>query len=152
MAFKKDEILSKLLYSENMLHDEMIGWTALLNYTVSSIDESLALYRQHAKNVKGIERKTFREMDYNTKKIIIESNKRFWKKYEDISNYAADATLEKVKANKAANFYRWKYELGNTCKMKGLYQIIENVIQGSYKSFTSKSDHALLKDLFISIS
>ncbi|MDD6147423.1 MAG: glycosyltransferase [Lachnospiraceae bacterium] len=152
MAFRKNEILDKLLYSENMLHDEMIGWTALLYYNVASISETLALYRQHAKNVKGTRRKSFKDIDSNTKALIMESNIRFWKKFEDISDYVQDAAEIKRKVDKAADFYKWKCNLTNIGRVKGLCHIMKNVIQGSYRKYTSVSDHAFLKDLFICIS
>lgn len=151
MAFRKREIIEELIHSENMLHDEMIGWTALLNYNVASISETLALYRQHAKNVKGTKGKSFRDIDSKTKSVIIESNRRFWKKFEDISEHTHDAAEIKRKVDKAADFYKWKCDLSNIGRVKGLCYILKHGIQGSYRKFTSVSDHAFLKDLYICI-
>lgn len=151
MAFKRKEILNNLFFSENMLHDEMFGWTALLNYDVIGINESLALYRQHSKNVKGIKRRSFWNVRGNIKHLIKESNKKYYKKFKDVFEYmkAEQSPLIKGYVSQAVDFYKWKTDLAKNGRIKGLCQVFYHLIHGSYKKFTSNSDHAFIKDLYV---
>lgn len=147
MAFKRN-ILFDCLVSENMLHDECIGWTAIRNSKIYFLKEITAMYRQHESNVVGDSRHKKYKSVKETVRNIKNSTNRYVLKYRDIQAYLGEDNSE---LTRAIEFYIWRKNICNKCCVKYLVEILINVNELNYKKYSSKSDHAILKDIFMAI-
>ena len=109
----------------------------------------MALYRQHEDNIKGIKRKSIFNVNKDTKSIVLNSNKRYYRKFEIIAKYMGNDSEYMPIVKNCAEFYRWKCQLSTVAFRDAISQIIKRLFRGDYRRFTSRSDHALLKDLYI---
>lgn len=145
MAFKSDLIAKNLICSSNMLHDEAIGWTALLNGKVIALNEKLVYYRQHSGNAVGKPKiRRFQSIQL-TKYYIKQSSKKNLNKYRDIMWYVKDSDVLLL-VQSAVEFNKWRVQLFDMKRVVALTKWFKLVRGGKYKIYTSKTEKAVIKD------
>lgn len=146
MAFRSELIDKDTSFSPNMLHDEFLGWRALLKGKIASIDKPLVLYRQHSNNLVGSSRLRKFESVYQLKSCVKKSSEKAYKKYCEISSWTNDKYIYDLLKN-ACTFYQWRTSLFKSPKNIAFYQWKKYIVNGSYKRYTSKTEMAAIKDL-----
>lgn len=149
MALRRNLIDDGIWFSKDMLHDECIGWYALMKGGVDYIDKPLVYYRQHSNNVIGDSRHrkfvSIKDTVYNVQK----SNNRYKNKFADVMNLASQNEVFGKELKNAYSFYEWKSNLLNTSRIISLAQSIHNCLNGTYGKYSSKTEHSFMKDIFI---
>lgn len=145
MAFNRSWYQELPPFSRYMLHDEFIGWCAVLHNSAEPLQECLAAYRQHDANVVGTGRhrkfETFRLM----KKQVIISCERSKNKFYDLLGLNVDH-LQEVSLTRAYAFYKDRASMLNSNMPMSFFMFVKIIVSNGYHLYCSKTDKALLKD------
>ena len=148
MAFKRDLIAEFQEFSQYMLHDEFVGWIAIKKGSVVPINERLVLYRQHESNVVGS--KGIRKFESRGKTIerINASTNKTYNKLLEITKLGFSGCSAKYISN-ACRFYHWRTTLFQCNRIFGTEQWIKNKLTGNYRKYSSHTEKAAGKDLYV---
>ena len=148
MAIRKKLLDDLDQLSPYMLHDEYFAWKALSSGKIVAINASYILYRQHDNNVVGVKGK--RKIQARSEMIqkIIKSSTKSYKKLVEVSRWFRNNENEII-LKKAVNFYNWRRSIYGPQKKRKIISWMKYNINGYYRSFCSKNEHARLKDLFL---
>lgn len=151
MAIRKQLLDDLEQLSQYMLHDEFFAWKALSSGRIIAINTSYILYRQHDKNVIGVKgKKRIRNRTEMIQKII-ESNTKKYNKLLEISTWFNNKN-EAILLNEAVDFYNWRQSIYTQKSKTKIISWIKYNMNGFYKKFCAKNEHARLKDLFLIIT
>lgn len=146
MAYRNGAFNYESIASDNMLHDEAIGWFGVLKGRLGVLDEQLAAYRQHGENAVGSKRRSPFKSLGNMKDKVKTSSNRTRNKYVDLEK-KYHATKYEGAFLEAIEFYETRCEIFDGNKGKVLKNMFSCVLRGRYRRFTSKTEKALLKDI-----
>lgn len=148
IAIKKEMMNNDIWFSENMLHDEMLGWQALKRNAICCIEKPLVLYRQHNRNVVGSSNTRKFESIALTKYHIRNSLERSIKKYYELLELFDNDKMIKLKIIESLQLYEWRLDIEKENTWNSIKKCFVFWEKGYYKKYTSKTEHAILKDIF----
>lgn len=135
-------------YSNFMLHDEFMGWNALIDSSIYLLQKSTAAYRQHNNNAVGAGKHKKYVNKKQFKEAVKKSNIRTLNKFENLellfqNNRSYNDLV------KAINFYQYRIKLFSWPRLIKIKKFLIEYSQGNYSKFCSSTEHAVLKDLAI---
>ncbi len=148
MAIRKSLLENLDMLSPYMLHDEYFAWKALCYGHIVAINSSYVLYRQHNNNVigvKGIKKEKNKDMIIEQ---IIKSSEKTYKKLVELNTWDMSEKNRELLL-KAIKFYNWRSSLHSVSEKRKIVNWIKYNLDGNYRNFSSKTEHARLKDLFL---
>lgn len=122
---------------ENWLHDEWFSIIASIEKSILPINQKTFNYRQHANNVVGAKKKSFKEgllfwLDgFNS---ILEFREFKKKRAADILKAAKNTEFEGL-AGQYFDFWNTIYEFQNICAFKQIIKSTKYLLQGTYNKF-----------------
>lgn len=148
MAFRREIVDQNFWFSNNMLHDECIGWNAMYKGSIYAISEPTILYRQHDNNVIGaVSKKRKKEEKYNICQQILKSNEKTKNKFCDCKKVVTPNQLKTL--NKALRFYSFRNENVHKNFFVANFFLLKNFISCNYRKYSSKTEHLFLKDVYL---
>ena len=145
MAYRNGTFKTADIMSDYMLHDEAIGWFAIFKGKVGFVDKRTAAYRQHGNNAVGSSKYSKFESIKIFKQKIKGSTIRTRNKYQDIVQlYKENESIQQIEY--ALSFYRTRAELFDMSRFHAMSRFFSLLIKGSYKKYTSKTEHSKIKD------
>ncbi len=148
MAFRRKLLNYNICFSDSMLHDECIGWTAIKNSEIICIKKPLVYYRQHSNNVVGDSNIRKFESINKTVNYIIKSSNKTSKKFKDLLEYLEDDEMATHQIKEALEFYQWRSKIIHKNKIDSFKNYLNFISKGYYAKYTSKTEHAIFKDIF----
>lgn len=150
MAFRRDLLLGFHGFSQYMLHDEFLGWLAISRGKIEPLNEQLVLYRQHEANAVGSKGIRKYQNRLETLRHIRTSTEKTYKKLNDVVKFTImDAPKHKIKS--AIEFYKERIQVYNDKKVIAFCKYLSNLIAGRYNLYTSRTEKAATKDLYMII-
>jgi len=150
MAIRRELYENNPAIGDCMLHDEFYGWISVFNNSYAILNEELVLYRQHDNNVVGSGNYSQFNSKQEAARRIIESTKRTRDKYEAIqalcNNYSAFEEIKKAKL-----FYDFRVDIQHLRGIGNAIKVIRLAIAGYYNKYTSRTERAIGKDLYMII-
>lgn len=130
-----------------MLHDEWYGWNAICLGKVQFVPLPLAKYRQHSTNVIGSGKYSRITSFKNARLKICDSSMLKKMKCDFLMSSFEDVILHK-KIIDAMAFYEWRTRIRRH-DSRDLIRCINFFVKLSYYKYTSGTENALWKDLFL---
>ena len=147
MAVKIDWLEGLTGYSDYMLHDEFIGWNAVLTGKATALNKCLAGYRQHTDNVVGSAAYTQFNSTGQMKKKVHKSSERTWHKFTDLKKLVESGSKLQKQFDRAEKFYHFRATIQEQKKIKVFFVCLKEGIKGNYIRYCSRTERAFIKDI-----
>lgn len=147
MAFRKDFWVKVSECPRCMIHDEWIAWNAINEGKIRFISEPLVLYRQHHNNVVGSKKYSKFVSFRNAKEKIMASSEKKYDKLQYLNSVSEDIMLKHM-IQDSLPFIKWRTQIGKKNVIRDLFDFILFIVKRQYKTYTSATEYAILKDLF----
>lgn len=147
MAVKSDWLAGLTGYSDYMLHDEFIGWNAVVAGKAAALNNCLAAYRQHTDNVVGSSGYTQFNSTGQMKKTVHKSSERTWHKFMDLKKIVKPGSDLQMQFDRAEKFYRFRATIPEQKKIKAFFSCLKEGIKGNYLRYCSRTERAFIKDI-----